>query len=370
MKMPVLEDGSAFVGSELAEVEGMVLVPGGPFEMGSTDGGEFERPVHTVDLDPFWMDATPVVNRAFREFVEATGYQTTAEREGAAWGYKEGKYRKVARLSWRSYATPDRDEHPVILVSWDDAAAFTAWCGKALPTEAQWEKAARGDLSGRQYPWGDTDPDGSQCNFTRPAGETPGTAETKAFPPNGYGLFDMVGNVWQWCRDWYGASYYAESPAADPVGPSEGETRIRRGGAWNVIQPFRLRVSNRGALPPHSIAPNLGFRCVLVLKGDRAWSAQAATESGAADARSAVDGLATPGEVTCREVEQVLDSLRLAMEADGGGVRLIEVRGRTVVVEFSGSCLYCPSQSLTLEAGLTRSLRAALPWVDRVERSS
>jgi formylglycine-generating enzyme required for sulfatase activity len=150
MKMPILE-APTISRSELADVpEPMVRVPGGPFEMGSANGGEFEQPVHI------------------------------------------------------------------------------AWCGKVLATEAQWEKAARGGLVGRQCPWGDETPDGSQCNFARPAGETPGTAATKAFPPNDYGLFDMVGNIWQWCRDRYGASYYAEAPVANPCGAREGESRNPR----------------------------------------------------------------------------------------------------------------------------------------------
>lgn len=321
--------------------EGMVLVPAGSYEMGSLNGGEFEQPVHRVEVDAFWMDSTPVTNRAFAQFAAATGYRTTAEQAGAAWGFRSGGYQMVAGLSWRSYSLPDRQDHPVVLVSWQDAAAFAAWCGKALPTEAQWEKAARGTLESCQYPWGDVAPDGSQCNFAQSASDLPGTREVLAFAPNGYGLFDMVGNVWQWCQDWYAPDYYAASPGTNPEGPSEGEAKVRRGGAWNVLQPFRLRVANRGALPPHTIAPNLGFRCVLSAQLDAAW----------------------------QQVETVLGALRPAMEADGGGVDIKAIEGGTVLVSLRGSCLHCPSQSLTLKRGLEQSLKAALPWVENVRLS-
>ncbi len=240
---------------------GMVLIPAGVFLMGSEDGGEFEQPVHEVYLDDYWIDETPVTNEQFAAFVEDTGYVTEAERQGAAWGYKDGKFSKIPGLCWQTYAIPGREDHPVVLVTWNDAKAFAEWAGKRLPTEAEWEKAARGGLVGKLYPWGDEEPDGSQSNFAKPPAEIPPTTPVKQFPPNGYGLYDMVGNVWQLCQDWYGALYYAESPYKNPTGPQTGEYRVRRGGAWNVIQPFRLRCANRGAIAPNYPVPNVGFRC-------------------------------------------------------------------------------------------------------------
>lgn len=355
--------------SEVVEAppKGMLPVGAGPFTMGSTEGGEFERPLHVVELDAFWIDITPVTNSAFAEFVEATGFRTTAEKEGAAWGYSAGRYKKMARLSWRAYATPERNQHPVVLVSWEDAADYAAWAGKVLPTEAQWEKAARGGLESGLYPWGDATPDGSQSNFARAAEEMPGTSPVASHSPNGYGIYDMVGNVWQWCGDWYGADYYAQSPLRNPAGPSTGETKSRRGGAWNVIQPFRLRVANRGALPPQSVAPNLGFRCV--------WSSKTkprATMLEPGKQAQNIENLPDSGVelVAHAEVERVLDTLRPAMEADGGGVRLVSVRGGLVEVELYGSCKFCPSQSLTLQLGLERTLKKELPWVEVVSGAS
>jgi formylglycine-generating enzyme required for sulfatase activity len=247
--------------SNLDSPVGMVLIPAGSFLMGSEDGGEFERPVHEVYLDDFWMDETPVTNQQFAEFVQATGYETEAERAGGAWGYRDGHFSLIPNLSWKNYALPEREEHPVVLVSWNDAQAYVKWVGQRLPTEAEWEKAARGGLVGKLYPWGDEKPDGTQSNFAKSPSEIPPTTPVKQFSPNGYGLYDMVGNVWQWCADWYGENYYRESPLKNPKGPEGGLHCVRRGGSWNVIQPFRLRTANRGAMDPYSFVPNVGFRC-------------------------------------------------------------------------------------------------------------
>lgn len=239
----------------------MVFIPAGAFEMGSENGGDFERPVHEVYLDDFWMDETPVTNQQFLEFIQETGYETEAERVGGAWGYRDGQYSLVAGLYWRNYAIGGREEHPVVLVSWNDAHAFAQWAGKRLPTEAEWEKAARGKLAGKLYPWGDQEPNGTQSNFAKPPLDIPPTTAVRQFPPNEYGLFDMVGNAWQWCSDWYGESYYRNSPPQNPKGAKTGLYRVRRGGAWNVIQSFRLRCANRGAMKAESAVPNVGFRC-------------------------------------------------------------------------------------------------------------
>lgn len=239
----------------------MAVVPGGPFEMGADGWGEFESPAHAVVVRGFRLDVAPVTNRAFRLFAEATGYRTGAEKKGRAWGYRSGKPAEIPGLCWREYATPDREEHPVILVSWHDAAAFALWAGKRLPTEAEFEKAARGGLRGKLYPWGDAEPSDLLCNFGKETHDVPPTTPVKSFPPNDYGLYDMCGNVWNWCADWFSEQYYAQSPDENPVGPRWGATKIRRGASFNIIQPFRLRCSNRGAYLPDDFAINIGFRC-------------------------------------------------------------------------------------------------------------
>lgn len=242
--------------------EGMVLVPAGSFLMGSDSGGPFERPMREVFLDAFWIDATPVTNSQFARFVAETGHVTDAERRGSAWGFDGREFRHIDGLSWKAL-TKGRDDHPVVLVSWHDAIAFATWAGKQLPTEAEWEKASLGGFDTRLYPWGDGEPDGTQCNFAaRPSAVAP-TRPVMEFRPNEYGLHDLVGNVWQWCQDWYADDSYSTSGQRNPDGPPAGSHRVRRGGSWNVIQPFRLRCANRGAFDPTGCALNLGFRCVL-----------------------------------------------------------------------------------------------------------
>ncbi len=286
------------------------------------------------------MDETLVTNGQFADFVGATRHVTEAERSGAGWGYRNNRYTAIAGLSWRTYATSDRVDHPVLLVSWEDAWAYAKWAGKLLPTEAQWERAARAGRDQQQYPWGEVPPDGTQCNFARHPAEIPPTTPARAFPPNSFGLYDMVGNAWQWCDDLYQPDAYLRRPASRGSVAS-GTHRARRGGAWNVIQPFRLRVANRGALDPKATAPNMGFRCVRTV-----------TES--TDNRSI-------------EVEKVLDELRLAMEADGGGVSLDSIEEGVIHVRLLGSCLACPSIGLTLKEGLEKRLRERLHWVREVK---
>ncbi len=253
--------GPAGRGSANRHRGGMVLIPEISFLMGTDGWGEFERPAHEVYVDNFWMDETLVTNAQFAQFAFDTDYETEAERNGGAWGYHDGVYAFQACLSWQSYALPERMDHPIVLVSWNDACAYAQWAGKRLPTEAEWEKAARGPSAGQLFPWGDQSPNGVQSNFARPPAHLPPTTPVRQFPANGYGLYDLVGNVWQWCADWYSSGYYADSPRTNPPGPLIGTTRVRRGGAWNVIQAFRLRCANRGAMPPSACAPNVGFRC-------------------------------------------------------------------------------------------------------------
>ena len=239
----------------------MIDIPAGTFRMGTVEGSAAERPIHEVELERFWLDATPVTNQAYAAFVKESGYQTEVEQSGGAWAFHQGRFQNTPGVCWKTFATKDREEHPVILVSWNDAVAFCDWANMRLPTEAEWEKAARGGRDGALYPWGEATPDGTQSNFAADPFGVPGTLCVTRHEPNGMGLFDMVGNVWQWCSDWHGEAFYAESPGANPMGPESGVTRVRRGGAWNVIQPFRLRCANRGAMLPSQTATNMGFRC-------------------------------------------------------------------------------------------------------------
>lgn len=236
-------------GEAVAPPSDMVRVPGGDFVMGS-DEGEAEGPAHVVAVDEFWMDKTPVTNRDFACFIENTGYVTTATAD--------------KRSDWKTYAQPGRERHPVVLVSWHDAQAYALWANKRLPTEAEWEKAARGGLEGRQFPWGDSLPTHETACWDRAhkGGELP-TRPVGSYRPNGFGLFDMVGNVWQWCADWYSDDAYGPERRENPRGPLTGTYRVRRGASWNVREAFRLRCANRGAMPPDSYHPNLGFRCVV-----------------------------------------------------------------------------------------------------------
>ncbi len=243
-------------------------------------GDDDERPVHRVTLSPFYLDATEVTSAEFARFVEATGYKTDAERQGSAWVFKEGfkDWESVDGADWRHPLGPDSSiagkmNHPVVNVSWNDAAAFAKWAGKRLPTEAEWEYAARGGREGEIYPRGNQlKPGGrSLANFWQ--GVWPNnnlledkyyyTAPVGSFEPNGFGLYDMIGNVWEWTADWYTADYYRRSPAKDPKGPKSGEMRVARGGSWFCSENYceAYRVGFRGQSPPDSSFNNVGFRC-------------------------------------------------------------------------------------------------------------
>ena len=277
---------------------GMVYVPSGEFEMGN-DGTQWvwngsllhgdlglqvytdESPQHTVYLNEFWIDRTEVTVGMFRTFAEATGYETTAEREGwgAPWrnGPPEAEWPHVEGADWRHPRGPGssaEDDHPVVQVSWEDAAAYCAWTGGQLPTEAQWEKAARG-TDGRLWPWGDAYDGrlGSYCEadcpivrhqenghrdgyaFTAPVGSFPGGASP-------YGALDMAGNVWEWVADWYDEAYYGESPTENPAGPETGTERAQRGGAWYDNQSW-VRCTVRHQTRPTVRCDDLGFRCAM-----------------------------------------------------------------------------------------------------------
>lgn len=299
--------------------EGMALIPGGVFQMGMAGSHADEAPVHSVTISSFLLDRYEVTNRQFAAFVEATGYVTRAERDGYAWGYLKGAsdFQMVAGASWKHPEGPgsgieDRPDHPVVCVSWEDAAAYAKWIGKRLPTEAEWEYAARAgsaqhfkaafsdskspapnahhhsivsashDLSpsaknhrlstghhavaddGKNYTlvpanfWQGTWPADNQLAdgfyYTAPVG---------SFTSNDWKLYDMLGNVWEWTADWYAADYYQHSLAQNPAGPASGENRVARGGSWFCSPNYcgAYNTSFRGASPPDHAFNNVGFRC-------------------------------------------------------------------------------------------------------------
>ncbi|HIA67965.1 TPA: formylglycine-generating enzyme family protein, partial [Candidatus Poribacteria bacterium] len=221
----------------------MALIPAGSFEMGDhLDNMADALPLHTVELDAFYMDIHEVTVRKFKEFVRETGYEYD-------------RWDDVAKYS-------PTNEHPVIYVTWDDATAYAKWVGKRLPTEAEWEFAARGGLIGKEFSWGDDESaarDYANYGDTKGKDKWHGCAPVGSLKPNEYGLYDMAGNAWEWCADWYGQ--YSRSPSRNPQGPSTGDSRVLRGGYWGSIT-NSLRVAYRNGLNPADTAFNLGFRCV------------------------------------------------------------------------------------------------------------
>ena len=302
--------------------EDMVWVEGGSFAMGRDPaqcdsslcclpGQKDALPVHQVELDGFWMDRTPVTNARFEAFVKATGYVTVAEKwmarpapdgqlaalppgsfvmrppEGEAdprehmrwWQFVEG-------ADWRHPEGPDSDikdrgSHPVVQVCWDDAAAYCRWAGKRLPTEAEFEYAARGGLGHKRYVWGDDLTPGGRWHANIWQGKFPRentlddghrtTSPVASFPPNGYGLHDMSGNVWQWCADWYQPDYYEKSPPKNPPGPPDSfdpaepgvAKRVQRGGSFLCSDLYcqGYQPGSRGKGEAVSAAYHIGFRC-------------------------------------------------------------------------------------------------------------
>ncbi len=274
----------------------MVELDGGRFLMGNPRGDGYpqdgEEPVHEVALSPFAIGSTPVTNAEFAAFVEDTGYQTEAEKTGWSFVFtmflpedfeptraigRAPWWRQVFGAQWRHPEGPQsdiagREDHPVTHVSWDDANAYCEWAGLRLPTEAEWEFAARGGLDGAQFPWGDElEPDGRQMmNVFQ--GEFParntcedgwaGTSPVGSFESNGFGLFDATGNVWEWCADRFSANAYREGPHADPEGPQAGDQRVIRGGSYLCHASYcrRYRVDARSSNTPDSTSGNTGFR--------------------------------------------------------------------------------------------------------------
>jgi formylglycine-generating enzyme required for sulfatase activity len=265
---------------------------GDGFDEGYLSDGE--TPVHDVRLDGYRMDATAVTNAAFASFVKDTGHLTGAEEFGvsavfhlAFGGDRRDVVSRASGAPWwlavrgASWRHPDgpgsdvsrRQNHPVVHVSWYDAQAYADWAGKRLPTEAEWEFAARGGLEGARFTWGDDlTPRGRwMCNIWQGRFPTVNTGEdghlttapAKSFAPNGYQLYGMAGNVWEWCADWFAADYYARSPAHAPPGPEQGEQRVIRGGSYLCHDSYchRYRVAARSSNTPESTSGNTGFRC-------------------------------------------------------------------------------------------------------------
>jgi len=285
---------------EIAPDLDMVLLPGGRFLMGTDyefgfpDDGE--GPVREIQLSPFLIDRHTVTNERFARFVRATGYQTEAERFGWSFVFwaqiPQERFHelvadtvaaapwwcKVPGAHWKEPAGPgstieDRKEHPVVHVSWNDAEAYCAWSGQRLPTEAEWEYAARGGLIQKLYPWGDKlRPDGEhRCNIWQ--GEFPrvntaedgysATCPTDAFPPNEYGLYSMTGNTWEWCADWFSADFHLTGPRVDPQGPPQGEAKVIKGGSFLCHKSYcnRYRVAARTQNTTDSTTSHMSFRC-------------------------------------------------------------------------------------------------------------
>jgi formylglycine-generating enzyme required for sulfatase activity len=233
-------------------VTDMVLIPAGEFSMGSAlpEANPDEKPVHTVYVSAFSIDRFEVTNAEYRNFILATGHKPP--RVEAAW---------AEPYNWTGTDYPSgKASHPVVLVSWHDAAAYAAWAGKRLPTEAEWEKAARSGLAGKLFPYGDTI-EAAQANFFISYLRTRELRPVGSFRPNAFGLYDMAGNVWEWCRDWYSPGYYLKSPAQNPSGPLHGENKVFRGGAWKNDKKF-LRCAQRGKNSPDYKSAVVGFRCV------------------------------------------------------------------------------------------------------------
>lgn len=277
--------------------DGLVMLDGGSFRMGSQDPdanhGDGEGPVREVSLSPFWIGAQAVTNAEFAEFARHTGFRTGAEQFGWSFVFasfvparlRRGAQRPIAAPWWcrvdgAFWAEPegpgsdvgDRMDHPVVHVDHADALAYGAWAGLRLPTEAEWEYAARGGEQDLRYAWGnELTPDGDhRCNIWQgsfPSRNTVedgyrGTAPARSFEPNGYGLYCTAGNVWEWCSDWW-TTTHPPSGVRDPQGPAQGDMRVMRGGSFLCHSSYcnRYRVSARTNNDSRSASGNIGFRC-------------------------------------------------------------------------------------------------------------
>jgi len=278
----------------------MIALPGSKFLMGTDSPEAFaqdgEGPIRAVTLDPFSIDRYPVTNELFARFAAATGYRTEAECFGWSfvfWSHISPErfhdlvedtvaaapwWCKVPGACWNAPEGPGsnlsrREDHPVVHVSWNDAQAYCRWTGQRLPTEAEWEYAARGGLEQKTYPWGDKlRPDGEhRCNIWQ--GEFPnvdtgedgfaGTCPVAAFLPNGFGLYSATGNTWEWCADWFDTEFHRAGPRENPKGPSKGSARVMKGGSFLCHKSYcnRYRVAARSSNTPDSSSSHMSFRC-------------------------------------------------------------------------------------------------------------
>ena len=247
----------------------MVFVPAGPFTMGSDTLGEDERPVRQVRLGDFWIDRYEVTNELFARFVTETDYETEAEQRGWGWVRAGDEWEERDGADWRHPHGPnssidDKMDHPVVLMSWNDANVYCNWAQKSLPTEAEWEKAARGPMLDveieQNYAWGQ-EFDSEKAN-TEEANQND-TTPVGHFSPQGdspYGAADMTGNVWEWVADWYSSDYYQEAPLSNPPGPATGTNKILRGGSW-LFDAFYARTAFRYNIRPDYTYDFAGFRC-------------------------------------------------------------------------------------------------------------
>ncbi len=310
--------------NKITSENGMVLIPAGKLNMGADDqqADPNEYPKHKVQLDAFWMDVTEVTNKQFSKFIDATGYVTVAERainwDSMKLSLPEGTprppdsllqpgslvffstaqpvplndpsrwWRWVPGANWRHPLGPDSSieqimDHPVVQVAWEDAMAYAKWAGKRLPTEAEWEWAARGGLGDVIYPWGDERPESGEAKANFWQGPFPyrnhlkdgyfTTAPVASFPPNGYGLYDMAGNVWEWCSDWLDFTYYEQADAKkeNTQGPAEAfnpympflQEKVIRGGSFLCNDDYcsGYRNARRMGSSPDSGLNHTGFRC-------------------------------------------------------------------------------------------------------------
>ena len=239
--------------------QGMVLIPVGEFQMGDNDaeGREDAKPVHPVHVDAFYIDAHEVTNAKFREFVLANPR------------WQKARFGAFYLLDWNGNDYPLGGDHPVTNVSWHAAMAYATWAGKRLPTEAEWEKAARGVLDGAKYPWGDR-----IASWHANYDNALGTKAVGSYEPNGFGLYDVTGNVSEWCLDEYDEEFYAKSPRQNPIAgepiaslvnnfervPAESR-RVTRGGSWKHIE-SSMNVARRRASVASNLSDGIGFRCV------------------------------------------------------------------------------------------------------------
>ncbi len=247
-------------------------IPAGDFLMGAPDAEEDERPVHRVFVDEFSIGRFPVTQDEYARFVRATGHGAPAVRDlPLVTTGRDDLFKELAApYVWdRGEPPAGHGSHPVVLVRYDDASAYCRWLSEELgrtmrlPTEAEWEKAARGGVDGHRYPWGDAI-DSGKCHFLNDVAAKPqrGTKPVGTYPPNGFGLYDMAGNVWEWVSDWYAKDYYASGSPRDPSGPSSGTTRIVRGGSWVNDDVSMLRCAYRHKVPHDTYAYSIGFRIV------------------------------------------------------------------------------------------------------------